>query len=57
MQCQCEHADHFEAHTQRGQGVHGYLEVPAGERTARFVGRICDTCADGHMAPWVGVDD
>lgn len=47
-QCNCEHGEHFD----NGPG-HEYLAVPSGERTARYVGRVCDKCAQTHMADYL----
>lgn len=44
--CNCEHTEHF------GEGtlsVHDFRRVPAGDKVAYHVGRICDACATGHM--------
>lgn len=46
--CNCEHIDHEE-----GRG-HKMYAVPHGTRRAMHVGLICDECADGHMAEYVG---
>ena len=46
--CNCEHEDHFDG----GPG-HEYMQVPAGERRAVHVGRVCDGCASSHMAPYL----
>lgn len=37
--CQCEAEGHFE------NTRHPYLGVPAGSRSALYVGRVCDPCA------------
>jgi hypothetical protein len=47
--CNCEHEDHF---MPIATG-HRHMAVPAGERRADWVGAICDTCADGHMAAYL----
>jgi hypothetical protein len=55
--CNCEAAEHFDFDSvqfgvERG---HDYLAVPAGERHALYVGRICDLCADTHMKDYLYV--
>lgn len=47
--CNCEHEDHWD----KGLGHHAYMAAPAGERKAQHVGRVCDWCADTHMAPFL----
>lgn len=54
--CNCEHTSHFDdtpAGSPAPHTDHEYLKVPAGNRTARYVGRICDHCADTHMAGYL----
>lgn len=46
--CNCEHESHFD-----GKGGHVHMRVPAGERRAQHVGRVCDGCADTHMKPYL----
>lgn len=48
--CQCENASHFPDLPQYDPNQHGYLMVPAGDREAIFVGKICDACADSHYS-------
>jgi hypothetical protein len=50
MNCLCEHADHME--DEQPRRAHAYQAVPAG-RHQTPVGRVCDQCADGHMAPYL----
>ena len=51
--CGCEHADHFPEHPLATRLDHEYLAVPAGSARAMYVGLVCDSCAMGHMAPYV----
>lgn len=47
--CNCEHTVHFsDEHGPRSD--HEYMSVPACERRAMYVGRVCDHCADTHYA-------
>ena len=50
--CECEHTDHFTEVRGLTQ-AHRYRVVQAGARRARYVGPICDPCADGHMAEYL----
>ena len=45
--CECEHTAHW---TDRD---HDYRKAQAGARRARYVGPVCDHCADGHMADYL----
>jgi hypothetical protein len=46
--CCCEHIDH-----DLDPDQHAMFAVPAGTATAGYVGRICDSCAQGHYAQFV----
>ena len=46
--CQCEHEIHFRPN----RTVHKYLDVPAGETCAMFIGPICDDCVP-HMTGYL----
>lgn len=48
VMCQCEHEEH-----ERGGMAHRYLGVRAGSQRALHVGRICDSCAGGHLADYL----
>lgn len=48
--CGCEHIEH---ESPGSTGAHYYMAAAAGERRADYVGRVCDTCADGHLAEYV----
>lgn len=48
--CGCEHRNHMEGDRREG---HVYGGSPAGERKAQHVGRVCDPCAETHMAPYL----
>lgn len=46
--CNCEHETHF-----GGKGGHLHMRVPAGQKRAQHVGRVCDECADTHMKSYL----
>ena len=48
--CNCEHASHFDD----SMTDHPHMGVPSGELRAMFVGRVCDSCAQGHMKRYIG---
>jgi len=52
MACGCEHENHFDAKREES-GAHGYLMVPAGSRSAQFVGKVCDLCAETCMVDYL----
>lgn len=50
--CNCEHASHFDE-PDSPRTSHKYMRVPADRQTARYVGDICDECADTHMKEYL----
>lgn len=50
--CGCEHENHFDA-KREASGEHEYLAVPAGARSALYVGKICDHCAETCMVNYL----
>lgn len=46
--CNCEHVSHFPDTPKYDPSQHPYIKATAGTRSAIYVGKICDVCADGH---------
>lgn len=58
--CNCEHTDHMgsDVNGNMTQIVgHAYMDAPAGNAHAHFVGRVCDDCAKGHMQEWLIIEE
>lgn len=52
--CNCEHTNHFDDdYGPRVEGAHVLYDVPAGTREARYVGAVCDACAQTCMADYL----
>lgn len=52
--CNCEHTNHFDdEYGPRVEGAHVFYDVPAGTREARYVGAVCDACAETCMADYL----
>ena len=44
--CNCEHKSHFDG------SDHEYMKAQAGDKTAQFVGPVCNHCAETHMSSY-----
>ena len=52
--CMCEHTNHFDdEYGPRVDGAHVYLDVTAGKREARYVGPVCNVCAQTCMVDYL----
>lgn len=48
--CGCEHNEHFDGINPK---IHAYLGAVAGDKTAIYVGVVCDECAETHMKDYI----
>lgn len=52
--CMCEHTNHFDdEYGPRVDGAHIHMDVPAGQRQARYVGPVCNVCAQTCMVDYL----
>jgi hypothetical protein len=52
--CNCEHTNHFDdEYGPRPDGAHVFMDVSAGSYEARYVGAVCDACAQTCMADYL----